>query len=133
MSRDKARKLAALACDPSAAEGEATNAARALARLIHTEPTLLDAPPASEALPAGRELDPLVGMVVREGFGLAAELLRDFMKPAPAPKKPAPAFPCLVCGARSASLEAFELHTLTAHPKAPSKKKPPKPRAARVG
>ena len=73
---DRARQLAALACCESTTEAERTSAAKKLAELVHKTPELFAAPASPAPLP-GVELDPLVGAMVREGFGMMGGLFRD--------------------------------------------------------
>lgn len=81
--RQLARHLAALACNEGAAEGEAANAARALARLVHENPEdwlSAPAPPPGPLPGTSHPWDPIVGAVVREGLGFADIWIRDMLR-----------------------------------------------------
>lgn len=78
MSRERAARLAALACDASTTEHEANAAARILAKLVHEHPELLTAAPSAPAV-EGSALDPFMGAVVREAATAAADLMRDYL------------------------------------------------------
>jgi len=138
MNRETLLALAAKATHPATPEHEANTAAKILAKEIHEHPEALGVAPAIQGT---QEIDPIVGFVVREGFGFAADMFRDFFdaraRREPLPKPPtAPNVPsCPICRAQPKEVRrygdkgtAFSVtcgngHAYVSRPVAP----PPKP------